>query len=132
MSFISNIFKKKPGGTTVGNLIRGVASKATSGALGNGAGIITQEFFDKTQLTDIEFYNKYAKTKNGVALKEYKESSENQPQNAPDTSILTSTKKGVVMAWLTKFWYVVVLAVTALSVLLYFAFKKKKTKTYSR
>lgn len=37
MSFFKNIFKKKPGGTFVGNLIRGVANKYSFGLLGNGA-----------------------------------------------------------------------------------------------
>ena len=36
MGFFKNIFKRKKGGTTVGNLIRGVASSVTNGAFGNG------------------------------------------------------------------------------------------------
>jgi len=37
MSLFKNLFKKKPGGTLVGNLLRGVANQATGGILGNGA-----------------------------------------------------------------------------------------------
>lgn len=40
MSFLKNIFKKKVGGTLVGNLIRIGANKLTNGILGNGAGIL--------------------------------------------------------------------------------------------
>ncbi len=36
MGFFKNIFKKKKGGTLFGNLIRGVANKASGGVLGNG------------------------------------------------------------------------------------------------
>lgn len=37
MGFLSGLFKKKPGGTFFGNLIRGVTSSATGGMLGSGA-----------------------------------------------------------------------------------------------
>lgn len=37
MGLFSNIFKKKPGGTMVGNLLRGVSSNFTGGMLGSGA-----------------------------------------------------------------------------------------------
>ena len=40
MGFLGNLFKKKPGGTLVGNILRGVASNATGGILGSGAGRI--------------------------------------------------------------------------------------------
>ncbi len=37
MGFLKNLFKKKPGGTFFGNLLRGVSSAATGGILGSGA-----------------------------------------------------------------------------------------------
>lgn len=40
MAFLKGLFKKKPGGTFFGNLIRGVANKATGGILGTGAHMI--------------------------------------------------------------------------------------------
>lgn len=43
MSFLSNLFKRKPGGTVVGNLLRTVASTVTGGILGNGAMMLKQE-----------------------------------------------------------------------------------------
>lgn len=39
MGFLKNIFKKKKGGTFVGNLLRGASSSVTGGILGSGAGL---------------------------------------------------------------------------------------------
>lgn len=39
MSFFSNLFKRKRGGTFVGNMIRRVASSKTYGILGSGRGL---------------------------------------------------------------------------------------------
>lgn len=36
MSFISRIFKRRPGGRKFGNLLRGIAHEASYGILGNG------------------------------------------------------------------------------------------------
>ena len=132
MAFLSNVFKKKPGGTMLGNLIRTTANKATGGVLGNGASIISQEDFDKNTLTDLEFYNRYAKTKNGVVLDAYKNSAANQPQVPLPSDPLKTTKMGVIKVWLQKYWYVPILAFTALSTLVYFAIRKPTKKTYKR
>lgn len=43
MGFFGKIFKRKKGGTFVGNLIRSVSSKATGGILGNGSGLAKWE-----------------------------------------------------------------------------------------
>lgn len=40
MSFFKNIFKKKKGGTLVGNLLRSTASAYTGGILGQGANML--------------------------------------------------------------------------------------------
>lgn len=75
MGFLSNIFKRKPGGTFVGNLLRktantvagaipfvgGIASKV----VGQGAMMITQEQADKRDLSDEDYYNKYGQYKDG-------------------------------------------------------------------
>ena len=63
MGFLGGLFKKKAGGTMVGNLLRGVANKATNGILGNGAGIINQEQEDILYLPDTDFIAKYGYTK---------------------------------------------------------------------
>lgn len=43
MSFFSKIFKKKPGGTLFGNLLRIGAKSVSGGLLGNGANMIPLE-----------------------------------------------------------------------------------------
>ncbi len=43
MGLFSGIFKRKPGGTMFGNLLRGVAHQASGGVLGNGVMMISQE-----------------------------------------------------------------------------------------
>lgn len=43
MGFFKNIFKRKKGGTKLGNLIRGVASSSTGGMLGSGQGLARWE-----------------------------------------------------------------------------------------
>ena len=82
MGLFGDIFKRKPGGTFVGNLLRGGAKAVANvfvpggGALvGNGAMMITQEDADKRDLTDAQFIAKYGLTKAGLppqngALKE--------------------------------------------------------------
>lgn len=75
MGFLKNIFKRKPGGTFVGNLLRktantvagaipfvgGIASKI----VGQGAMMISQEEADKRDLSDEDYYNKYGQYKDG-------------------------------------------------------------------
>lgn len=39
MGFFKNIFKRKEGGTAIGNLLRGGASAMTGGMMGNGSGL---------------------------------------------------------------------------------------------
>ena len=110
MSFFGNIFKKKPGGTGLGNLIRGVVSKATGGALGTGKGIISQQDYDKKILPDVEYYSRYGQTKNGVVLPEYTSTAQIQPQvNTTTADPITEIKKSVVMTWVKSNWYFLVL-----------------------
>lgn len=73
MGFLKDIFKRKPGGTMVGNLIRGAAKTAVNtfvpgaGALiGNGAMMITQEQADLRDLSDHDYMAKYGVAKDGT------------------------------------------------------------------
>lgn len=125
---LKDLFKAKPGGTMFGNLLRATASKATNGVLGNGAAMITQKDFDKKTLADVEYYNRYAETKNGVVLDAFKNSSANQPPIPTPGDPLLSTKLGVVKVWLKKYWYVPVLVVSSLATLIFFAIRKKSSK----
>ena len=66
MAFLGGLFKRKPGGTLIGNLFRKVANAATGGILGNGAGMITQEEADARDLNDYDFFAKYGYNKPGA------------------------------------------------------------------
>ncbi len=77
MSFLGNLFKRKPGGTVLGNILRktantvagvipfvgGVASKI----VGQGAMMISQEDADKRDLSDADYVAKYGVLKDGRA-----------------------------------------------------------------
>lgn len=65
---LKDLFKRKPGGTFVGNLLRGAANKASGGVLGNGAMMITQEQADIRDLSNDAYIAKYGKTKEGVIV----------------------------------------------------------------
>lgn len=43
---LKKLFKRKPGGTVLGNLVRGAVRTATGGILGNGALMISKEQYD--------------------------------------------------------------------------------------
>jgi len=50
MSFLKDLFKRKPGGTPLGNTVRGVLNKATGGILGNG--LLMKKSDDEPMITD--------------------------------------------------------------------------------
>lgn len=60
-----DIFKRKPGGTDFGNLLRGVASQATGGILGHGTMMISEKDADKRDLSDADYEYKYGYKKDG-------------------------------------------------------------------
>jgi hypothetical protein len=61
------LFKRKPGGTLVGNLIRGAvkAIPVVGGYLGNGGMMISQQDADKRDMSDSEYRAKYGVEKDG-------------------------------------------------------------------
>lgn len=99
MSFISNLFKKKPGGTAIGNLFRKAANTATGGILGNGANMITQQEYDKKNITDAEYEMKYGLTKTGQYVN-------NQPPNEQQKKAADATAKLSPGEWFKKYWYI--------------------------
>lgn len=48
------IFKKKPGGTFMGNIIRGAANKFSGGVLGNGAGLMQADSQQHTPIVNMD------------------------------------------------------------------------------
>lgn len=125
MGFLSNIFKKKPGGTVVGNLIRGVVNKASSGVLGTGAGMISQKDYDKRVLTDVEFYSRYGETKNGVVLPEYQQTAANQPTPETKTPLLQTIGTSAAKTLLHEYWQGILFIFTLISLGIYSLIKRK-------
>ncbi len=133
MGFFSNIFKKKKGGTVVGNFIRGVASTATGGVLGSGVGLANWEAEQeakkdaalKAELKDLrrqidskqlgaDLVN--SAVSNGVASKQ---SSPNMGEN-------------IVLETLKKHWYWFAGAMVVLALLIWFFTTQKGNKINSR
>jgi hypothetical protein len=66
MGLFKGLFKRKVGGTFLGNLVRGVTNKVSGGVLGNGGMMITQEDADKRDLSEDAYLQKYGITKTGA------------------------------------------------------------------
>lgn len=130
MGFLQDLFAKKPGGTVVGNIIRNVASSVTGGVLGTGAGIINQQQYDLTHMSDADYEAKYAVHKNGtpivgatpnpaIRLPEQVYADLSKPQE-------TKAKIKSGLAALKKFWYVPTAIGAAILGVWYFTRKKHK------
>lgn len=126
---LKDIFKRKPGGTFVGNLIRGAVQKYTGGALGNGALKISQDEYDLKALTDADYQSKYGKTKTGVVLN-------NQPINKDILSVeqqadkfseqsMDKLKKDSIIGYLKKYWYIALLPAGLLILAIFKLIKRK-------
>lgn len=92
MSFLSKLFKKKPGGTFVGNLIRTVVGKKSSGAVGNGA------MLEQPQETQAEYDARMLQAAGaGLAAAQnaaiYNQGVPAQPLQAVQNGFLTQTVK---------------------------------------
>lgn len=68
MGWLSDIFKRKPGGTAVGNILRSLSSSLTDGKLGSGANMISQQEYDYKNLSDSDFARRYGYNKAGVRV----------------------------------------------------------------
>jgi hypothetical protein len=104
-----DVFKRKPSGTFVGNLIRKAVNQASGGVLGNGAMKIDQQEYDSKNLTDSDFQYKYRKSKTGVpsntgiVIPTIKTIEQQSDENF-DKSIKNS-KLEVVKTFIKKYWY---------------------------
>ena len=139
MSLLS-IFKRKPGGTMVGNLFRKAAGMATQGILGNGNMMISQTDSDKRDLSDADFEQKYNAKKSDVksdgsvmkylqeaagaalaGLQGYNAATGGKPSDGnPNTGA-----KASVLGTLKKYWYLVLIPGGLVIGLLIWAFKRK-------
>lgn len=128
MGFFKNLFKKKKGGTFVGNLIRGVASTATGGLLGNGAQLRQWEAEqeakkDQTILSDLQTLKaqQRANAKNigsdllNLAIENKMTNGQTDP-NAGEAVVITTLK---------KWWWAVALVFVSFGGVVYLIARKK-------
>lgn len=109
MSFLKDLFKRKPGGTFVGNSLRTLSSAYTGGAMGSGRMMITELDADKRDLNDTDFFTKYGRSK-ALAY----------PGTLPlvgyannGSSSFSSPATDLAFAWLKRNWYVPALVIAA-------------------
>lgn len=69
MSFLSKIFKKKPGGSFIGNLFRKVASSATGGLIGSGQNKIQNDQNALYTLSEDAYKKEYGMSKKDGAAR---------------------------------------------------------------
>lgn len=108
MSFLSNLFKRKVGGTAVGNALRVFAGAYTGGAMGNGRMMITDLEADKRDLSEADFVTKYGMTK---ALAVPGTLPKSQYRNNNNNPIVNPMAMDLFLAWLSRNWYVPVLII---------------------
>lgn len=136
MGFLKNIFKKKEGGSKLGNLLRGVSSSFTGGILGSGAGLAK---------SDAEF----ARRREEEAIRNFMATPPITPngykqlgQNLVDNTMVPFMTNGqgqtspmigqsVFYATMKKNWIAIVLAVALFGgAIYYFASRKNKPKKF--
>lgn len=123
MGFLKNIFKKKSGGTFLGNILRGASSKVSGGILGSGAGLQrweqeqaqqAQQAYDaeqaRIQMMNTQAYNL------GTGF----------GNSANNTPVVTGFRNGQAQEWLTRNYSLVVVGVIALIGLTVYFVKRKK------
>lgn len=130
MSFKA-LFKRKPGGTFLGNLVRKAASQATGGVLGKGSLKISQNEYDLKNLNDQDFTQKYGKNKTGSittgstnpdikTIDQQISEIQDQQHNEAGKSTLMATLK----MYFKKFWYVLIVPG---GIIIYLVFGRKKS-----
>lgn len=129
MGFLSGLFKRKKGGTKLGNMLRGVASTATGGLLGSGAGLKAwEESQNLSEIQDLKMQlmkanqpNKgFQAGQNFVTKVALPLTEGGQPNPTIGQSVLTESLK--------KNWYFIAGGVLALVAGMYFIMKPKSKK----
>lgn len=144
MGFLKKMFKKKPGGTFFGNLVRGTASKYTGGILGNGKHMVPLQGDDApTQTQEIgrltgETAGTYAETKIGADRLLNRITSSTGGKNVLDsiTDVLgdigTTTADKSFKGLLKKYWWLAIILAIPIIWLIFFLISKlfgsKKSK----
>ncbi len=133
MSFLKKIFKKKPGGTALGNLLRGASSAATGGVLGQGlnkieAGnsVTNKQILIADSMMNGETYSNPTinllgdKAVNGLAV------------GLSQSKEVQGLGLKVGMAWVQENILKVLLGLTAVGYGVYYFFIKKKKKSFGK
>lgn len=118
MGFLSKIFKRKKGGTFLGNMLRGASSKLTGGILGSGAGLeaweegqADKEILDlKKQLMISKSNRLDGRALGGDIVNSTIKQGVAQPQNSPNAG------EHIILTTLKKWWWAVSLGLIALIV----------------
>lgn len=123
MAFLGSLFKKKPGGTLVGNLLRGAASNFTGGILGSGANRIE---YGQTQ-TNAELAQSGAATVTSNVAGSL-------IAGAMDTKEGKELTKDTIIAWLKANWIKVLLPGLGLVALVVYLVKRgrRRARPYRR
>lgn len=105
MGFLSNIFKKKKGGTFVGNLLRGGASAFTGGLLGSGAGLQKWEA-EQAQKEQEQMFQQLAQQNQGYNVGQNLVKGVAVPAMANGGGNQPNVGESVFMETMKKRWYI--------------------------
>ncbi|AGO49231.1 structural protein [Cellulophaga phage phi18:4] len=131
MGFFKNIFKKKKGGTFLGNLVRGVSSSATGGILGSGAGLAkweaeqAQKEQDAMVAQQVQNSSAYkVGTAVGLQAKPYVDAVKNSEEVA-------DAKKSMILDWLKTNWIKLLIPIVLLTLLVVWLIRRNKNGNQS-
>ena len=117
---LKDLFKRKPGGTVVGNLLRGAASATTGGLLGRGAMMLKEgETTEKS--------NAKLASKAGAAAMAF-----NNAGASTSGGTEKNVKLGATIQWFKDKWYYVAGAIVVVTGLFIFIKRSKGAKKFRR
>jgi hypothetical protein len=114
MGLFKNIMKKKPGGTLVGNLVRGVANNLSGGVIGSGVNRLPTEVSNGANLT-AQNQMKVLQETAGKGL------ADSPLINGFTNQVANNSTKQV----LRKYWYILAIPVIGIPVLVWLIMRKK-------
>ena len=104
MSFLKKIFKKKKGGTMLGNLIRGVAKKVSGGKLGTGKHMLKDDKSTEPDPKLIKVGSQVGDLANQLLTPVITEALTGNPVKSIDKGLLTDTMEAVTDTAVDSFW----------------------------
>jgi len=120
MSWISDIFKKKPGGSGVGNFIRGALNTVSGGLLGTGKNVLPANTSGSTTYTPQPNIGSLFQP----VVKSVLESSQNDINNSANNTMKATLK---------KYWWVIALPFgTLIAIIIYISKSRNNGKKIYR